>query len=118
MNILILEDEIVAARRLERLTRRILSDDVEHLAVAHGLSDALRLLAGKRFDLILLDLNLSGEDGFDLLAEDVGAAQIIVVSAHPDRAIEAFHHDVLDFVPKPVMDARLRQAINRVRRAP
>ncbi|MBK6705629.1 MAG: hypothetical protein IPG56_18935 [Caulobacteraceae bacterium] len=38
---------------------------------------------------------------------------MIVVSAHADRAVEAFARVVLDFVPKPVTESRLRQALER-----
>jgi DNA-binding LytR/AlgR family response regulator len=44
-------------------------------------------------------------------------SRVIVVSAHAGRAIEAFRHAVLDFVPKPVAEARLRQALDRARDA-
>lgn len=117
MRILLVEDEVVAARRLERLTRRILGDAVKQLAVTHELAAARALLANEAFDLILLDLQLAGEDGFTLLAERLCNAAVIVVSAHPHRAIEAFQHRVLDFVPKPVGEARLRQALDRATRA-
>lgn len=115
MRILLVDDEIVAARRLERLTRRILGDDVE-LSAAHDLDAARTLLTERNFDLILLDLQLAGEDGFTLLADRIGGASVIVVSAHPHRAIEAFQHAVLDFVPKPVGEDRLAQALDRARR--
>jgi DNA-binding LytR/AlgR family response regulator len=117
VKILLVDDETVAARRLERLTRRVLGEAVEHLVVAHEVDHARALLQEEAFDLILLDLNLAGEDGFGLLAERIGAAFVVVVSAHPDRAIEAFEHAVLDFVPKPVGEDRLRQALERVREA-
>ncbi|MBK6705628.1 MAG: response regulator [Caulobacteraceae bacterium] len=72
MKVLLIDDETVAARRLERLTRSVLGDDLRVLAVAHGLSEAKQLLSASAFDLILLDLNLSGDDGFALLADEIG----------------------------------------------
>ncbi len=118
MKVLLIDDETVAARRLERLTRGVLGDDLRALAVAHNLSEARQSLSNSAFDLILLDLNLSGDDGFALLADEIGGAAVIVVSAHADRAIEAFAHAVLDFVPKPVSEARLRQALERFQARP
>lgn len=65
-------------------------------------------------DLLLLDLNLNGRDGFGLLREWVACSfQTIVVSANADRAIEAFEYGVLDFVPKPVCRERLEKALLR-----
>ncbi|WWW34360.1 response regulator [Stenotrophomonas rhizophila] len=54
------------------------------------------------YDGLLLDLNLGGEDGFELLRRAVaGRYHCVVVSAHRERALQAFEHGVLDFVPKP-----------------
>src|SRR3546814_13063742 len=65
-------------------------------------------------DVRLLDLNLHGRDGFDLLKRAVaGSFDTIVVSANTDRALEAFEYGVVDFVPKPFTEARLSQAFER-----
>jgi two-component system, LytTR family, response regulator LytT len=65
-----------------------------------------------------LDLNLNGENGFDLLQGAVaGSFHTIVVSANEDQALRAFEYGVLDFVPKPVSEERLEKALNRVRDA-
>jgi len=117
MKILIIEDEAVAARRLERLTREILGSGVAHIEVAHGLLSARAFLDKIPFDLLLLDLKLAGEDGFEVLSAGIGRARLIIVSAFPDRAIEAFGYAALDFVPKPVIEARLRVALDRFRRS-
>jgi two-component system response regulator LytT len=113
MNILIVEDEAMAARRLERLTRAHLGEAVTDISHANGLSSAVTLLDTQAFDLILLDLNLAGDDGFELIRRELGDARVIVVSAFPDRAIEAFGYAVLDFVPKPVNQERLARALDR-----
>ena len=114
MKILIVEDEAVAARRLERLTRAARPGTPLDFVRAHSLDKATTALETQNFDLIFLDLNLTGEDGFALLDLELGSARIIVVSAFPDRAIEAFGHAVLDFVPKPVNETRLTRALDRV----
>ncbi|MGH6952049.1 MAG: response regulator, partial [Vitreimonas sp.] len=76
MRILLIDDEAVAARRLERLTRAILGAELRELAVVHDLAEARGRLHGGGFDLILLDLNLAGDDGFDLLAEELAGAAV------------------------------------------
>lgn len=114
MQVLIIEDEAVAARRLERLARDCLGAAIDAIHQAFDLDEARSILDRTSIDLILLDLNLAGDDGFDLFQTDIGPARVIVVSAFPDRAIEAFGHAVLDFVPKPVEATRLAQALNRL----
>jgi DNA-binding LytR/AlgR family response regulator len=65
-------------------------------------------------DLVLLDLNLNGDNGFDLLKTAVSESfHTIVISANKEQAITAFEYGVLDFVPKPFNRDRLGQAFNR-----
>lgn len=65
--------------------------------------------------MLLLDLNLNGQDGFDILKDSVAASyHTIVVSANTDRALEAFEYGVLDFVGKPFNQQRLEKAFERL----
>ncbi len=115
MRILIAEDESVAARRLERMVGEILGEKAVSIAVKESLADAEEYLFEKPIDLLLLDLNLHGEDGYDLLRlAAAGSFQTIVVSANADRAVDAFQYGVLDFVPKPFDLERLEKALARV----
>jgi DNA-binding LytR/AlgR family response regulator len=112
MNVLIVEDEAPAARRLERMVRAHLDKRIETLSLASTLEAARAELASRRTDLLLLDLNLNGADGFSLLEADV-RPPTIVVSANSSRAIDAFDHAVIDFVAKPVSAERLAIALDR-----
>lgn len=112
MNVLIVEDEAPAARRLERLVRSHLEKRLVTLSLAATVEAARAELARGRTDLLLLDLNLNGADGFSLLDADVRPLTI-VVSANSGRAIDAFDHSVVDFVAKPVSAERLVLALDR-----
>jgi two-component system response regulator LytT len=112
LKIAIVEDEAVVARRLERMVREIVGDG--------ALIDVLSSLAAARaamnrpVDLLFLDLNLNGSDGFQLLEEAAASPfQTVVVSAHHDQAIRAFDYGVADFVAKPWTATRLRTAVER-----
>ncbi len=78
------------------------------------------LLTAARLDespvgLLLLDLNLHGRDGMELLQASVaGSFHTIVVSANTEQALRAFEFGVVDFVPKPFSRERLAQALARV----
>ena len=115
MRVLIVEDDLPAQRRLVRLVRahpRFVEADMHCVDEA---SEARRDLATGEVQLLLLDLDLHGVDGFSVVRTAVDArTQIIVVSAHTARAIEAFELGVTDFVPKPVNEARLHLALGRV----
>jgi len=112
MNIAIVEDEAVVARRLERMVGDIVTEAT--INVATTLGAAIELLRVRTIDLLFLDLNLQGKDGFRLLEEAAAAPfQTIVVSAHSEQALRAFEYGVTDFVAKPWSAERLRLAIER-----
>jgi two-component system, LytTR family, response regulator LytT len=114
MNILIVEDEALAARRLLRLTNELLGTDRCTVHICGSIPDAEQYLTDNVIDLLLLDLNLSGENGFDLLSRFTsGAFHTIIVSASFDQALTAFEYGVIDFVPKPFTKERLQKAFNR-----
>ena len=118
MNILIVEDEAPSARRLERMLSEHLGAKLSRTVSAPTLNDARAALNARSFDLILLDLDLAGADGFALLREGSALPRVVVVSGRSDRAIDAFDHAVDDFVTKPVSSERLAQALERAAGAP
>ncbi len=114
MNILIVEDEARAARRLQKLIPQALKGRDIQVTHIETLGAAITLMDRRRFDLLFLDLNLNGKNGFDLLREIVSYPfHTIIVSAYAEKALEAFEYGVLDFVPKPVLPERLEKAIQR-----
>ena len=114
MRILIVEDESRIAKRIEGMTRNIFGDRLQSLKCIYTLQEALRFIEGNPLDLVLLDLNLNGDNGFDLLGTAVSKSfHTIIVSAYKDQAIKAFEYGVLDFVPKPFSQDRLALAFKR-----
>ncbi|MBC8084156.1 MAG: response regulator transcription factor [Hymenobacter sp.] len=115
MRIVIVEDEARIARRIERMSRAFFGPELEQLTSCDSITQGLHALETTPPDLLLLDLNLNGNDGFGLLERvSAGAFHTIVISAYADKAIIAFAHGVLDFVPKPFAEERLHQAFARV----
>ncbi|WP_323756028.1 LytTR family DNA-binding domain-containing protein [Roseivirga sp.] len=115
MNLLIVEDESRIAKRIERMAREILGNTLQSLTHINTLHEALVFIENNSLDLVLLDLNLNGDNGFELLKTAVSHPfHTIVVSAYKDQAITAFEYGVLDFVPKPFNRDRLEQALNRL----
>jgi len=111
IDVLIIEDEPPAARRMAAMIGRHLPEPT--MRHATNLKQARALLSDKPADIVCLDLNLQGHDGFGILKELSSQSTVIVVSAYTDRALEAFDHGVADFVSKPVSEERLRVAIDR-----
>lgn len=114
VRLLIVEDEPLIAQRLERFCREIIGDALTAPHCAESLGEAEAWLAENPADVLLLDLNLSGDDGMALLRRSVaGSFHTVIVSANTDRALEAFEYGVLDFVAKPFTKERLAQALRR-----
>lgn len=116
MNVLILEDEPLIAQGLAREVRAHFGARLSNLALHDNVPQALAALAQgqERVDLLLLDLNLHGADGYDLLRlVQTAPLQTIIVSAHAERSITAFEFGVLDFVAKPFSRERLHKALQR-----
>ena len=114
MNILIVEDETRSAKRLERLLNKVIKNTDVDIYWEQSVDSAQKFVENRDIDLLFLDLNLKGEDGFTILRQIVSKSfHTIIVSAHEERAIEAFEFGVLDFVPKPVIESRLEQGVER-----
>jgi len=77
------------------------------------LDKAIDYVEKESVDLCFLDLNLSGQNGFQLIEKSKQDFQTIITSAYTEKAIDAFHLGVLDFVPKPFQKERVKKAINR-----
>ncbi|MCB1173115.1 MAG: response regulator transcription factor [Leptospiraceae bacterium] len=114
MRILIVEDEMVAARGLRNNLKDIAELQTASIRIHSTLTAAECFVQENVIDLLFLDLNLNGDDGFELLQTAVaGSFQTIIVSANTDRAIEAFRYGVFDFLPKPVNKSQLHQSVLR-----
>ncbi|MCX6165080.1 MAG: LytTR family DNA-binding domain-containing protein [Ignavibacteriae bacterium] len=114
MRILIVEDEPLIAEELKELTLQFLKNEIQSMDIVYTITKANEYIKNNKIDLLLLDLNLNGKNGFEILKDVViENFHTIVISAHSERAIEAFEYGVLDFVPKPINMARISFALNR-----
>ena len=115
MKIVIVEDERPIARYIERLTRKILGEKIQSIRTLYTLDDAKAFLLENPIDLCLLDLNLNGENGYELLKQAVsGSFHTIIISAYPNQAIEAFKYGVLDFIEKPFTTNTIEASLCRL----
>ena len=114
-SILVVDDE----ERQREIYHDILEDEGYHTETAPSGEVALPLLAQKRFDLIITDLNLTGMTGMQLLAEILGAdptVAVILITGYPSiqSAIEATKRGVYQYLEKPVDRDRLLGVVNEV----
>ena len=114
MKVLIIEDEARIAKRIERMALAFFEQHSD-IAWCDSLQKGLAYISNHQIDLLLLDLNLNGDSGFEVLETMVSNSfHTIIISAYTDKAITAFEYGVLDFVPKPFNEKRLFQALKRI----
>jgi two-component system, LytTR family, response regulator len=109
---IIVDDEPLARRRLRRLLGS--HPEVEVIGEAADGPSACALISAERPDLVLLDIQMPGLSGFDVLARLESRPQVIFVTAHDEYAVRAFEEQALDYLLKPVEPARLAKALERL----
>lgn len=114
---IIADDERPARAKLRRLLAE--HGDVEIVGEADGGAAALDAIHALRPDVVFLDVQMPGLDGFGVAAGLDGdpLPHIVFVTAHDDFAVRAFEVHALDYLLKPVTAERLGAAVERVRRA-
>ncbi|HRD82296.1 MAG: response regulator transcription factor [Saprospiraceae bacterium] len=116
MNIFIIEDEDMAARRLQKLI-----SDCEPGAVISGRADGIEsavawLKNHPQPDLIFMDIHLSDGSAFEIFSRFQVQSPIIFSTAYDQYAIQAFKHHTIDYLLKPVKVEELRQALAKYQR--
>ena len=112
---LIVDDEELARRGLE--IRLSAYPDIEICAQSRNGREAIDAVRSHAPDLIFLDIQMPGMDGFDVVRHLSGGSMpaIIFVTAYDEFALQAFDANALDYLLKPINDARLAEALDRVR---
>lgn len=112
---LIADDEPLARERL----RFLLSSDeeIEIVGECRNGREVIATLREKPVDVLLLDVQMPANDGFDVI-EQIGAANMpvtVFVTAHNQYALKAFEVHALDYLTKPIEPERLRQTLMHVK---
>lgn len=112
MKSIIIDDERLARSELKRLLAPIKEIDV--IAEAVNVDDAIEKITQLKPDLIFLDIQMPGKNGFDLLAQLDNVPKVIFTTAYDEYALKAFEVNALDYLLKPIEPKRLEEAIRRI----
>ena len=111
---LIVDDEKLARDRLAGFVSRL--DDVALVGQAGDGVEALKMIEEERPDLVFLDVQMPGMDGFEVLkALRPPLPQVVFATAYDEYAIRAFEVGAVDYLLKPFARARVEEAVNRAR---
>ncbi len=114
MKALIIDDERLARNELRRLLA--VHADITVGGEAVDVPDALEKIAALRPDLLFLDVQMPGADGFSLLEQlEPPLPAVIFTTAYDEFAVKAFEFNALDYLLKPVDPNRLIAALEKLR---
>ncbi|MCC7331678.1 MAG: response regulator transcription factor [Flavobacteriales bacterium] len=111
MKVIIVDDERLARKELRTMLSGF--SEVEILAECENAQSAIEEIEKQKPDLVFLDINMPGKDGFSLLEELDDVPEIIFVTAYDEYALKAFEVNALDYLLKPVQVERLQEALNK-----
>jgi two-component system LytT family response regulator len=111
MRILIVDDERLARERLLRMLSGM--EGLEVIGEAEDGVNAVEMIEALNPDLVLLDIQMPGLDGFGVIEALADPPLIVFVTAYDEYAIRAFEVSALDYLLKPFSRDRLAGAIQR-----
>jgi two-component system, LytTR family, response regulator len=118
LRVVIVDDEAPARRKISRLLRE--EPRVEIVGDADSGEAALLAIGKHHPDLVFLDIQMPGMDGFgviETLSADAASGtklpRFIFITAHDQYAVRAFEVHAFDYLLKPVSEKRFRQALKR-----
>src|SRR3981189_1863006 len=112
---IIVDDEGLSRRGVEIRLRT--APDFEILAQCASGREALAAISSYKPDLVFLDIQMPGMSGFEVLAHipHESLPVLVFVTAYDHYAIQAFEARAVDYLLKPIDDARFQTALERVR---
>jgi two-component system LytT family response regulator len=114
MKALLIDDERLARNELRRLLAA--HKDIEIAGEAVDVDDAVEKVAALKPDLLFLDVQMPGADGFSLLERlEPPLPLVIFTTAYDEFAVKAFEFNALDYLLKPVDPSRLGAALEKLR---
>lgn len=109
---ILIDDEPLAIAELQSMLSTY--SEIDIVSVSNDVQDGIQKIQQFNPQLLFLDINMPGKNGFDLLSELGNAPEVIFVTAYDQFAIKAFEVNALDYILKPVNPERLKEAVTKV----
>ena len=111
---MIIDDEPLARLGLKRLLTKIKNKDIEVIAEASNGLEALEIIERIHPDLLFLDIQMPGLNGFEMLQQLNQVPLVIFTTAYDQFALKAFETHALDYLLKPVKPEHLQRALDKL----
>lgn len=112
MKTIIIDDERLARQELKNML--IPFDEIEIIGEATNADEAIEMIQQTNPDLIFLDVQMPGKDGFEMLQELNSVPTVVFVTAYDEYALKAFEVNAMDYLVKPVQPERLQDTIRKL----
>lgn len=114
MKTLIIDDERLARKELKDLLQD--HEEIQLIGESHNAENAKNKIENLRPELIFLDIQMPGKNGFELLEELEYVPKVIFTTAYDDYALKAFEVNALDYLLKPIEQTRMDDCLERLLR--
>src|ERR1700742_5378630 len=113
LRVLIVDDERPARQKIRRYL--VTEPNITIVGEAANGRDAVAAITGQRPDLVFLDVQMPGLDGFAVIEalDFEPLPQVIFITAHDQFALRAFEVSALDYLLKPFEPARFKRVLDR-----
>ena len=114
LNCIIVDDN--STQRLDTLKLVNTNTSINLVGKFVSVTEAKKFLLTKRVELVIIEVNLSGSDGFELLeccqnTSDLNTPYFVITSEDTSHAFKAFKYNVIDYLSKPIAKKRFNEAI-------
>jgi two-component system LytT family response regulator len=110
----VVDDEPLAVKRLARMLEE--SERVEIAGTSTDPVDALAALGEREVDVLFLDIEMPGMNGFEMLGMMEQQPLVVFTTAYDRYALRAFEVNSIDYLLKPVEEAHLARALDKLER--
>ncbi len=112
MKAILIDDERLARQELKSLLSSY--PEIQIVGEANNAETAIEIIKQVKPDIIFLDIQMPGKNGFELLEEISGVPEVVFVTAYDEYAIRAFEVNALDYLLKPVQPNRLAETVKKL----
>ena len=109
---IIVDDEPLARSFLERYCQKL--GTLEVMGSFPDAESALNYLTCNEIDILFLDVEMPGSNGFQLLDQLLYMPKVILTTSKTEYAFDAFQYNVTDYLKKPISFNRFQEAVNKI----
>ncbi|HZS45587.1 MAG TPA: LytTR family DNA-binding domain-containing protein [Blastocatellia bacterium] len=112
LRVYLVDDELLAVKRLSRLLTNL--EGVEIVGSTTNPAEAIDFLTSEQIDVLFLDIQMPGLNGFQLLEKLSEQPMVIFTTAYDNYALRAFEVNSIDYLLKPIEPEQLKRSLKKL----